>query len=48
MHNNPLQDHWKLVKNPVDYEFSSAWFYETGEKNFDFLYNYQDYTDWLV
>ena len=30
IHNNPLQSHWKLVKTPEDYMYSSAQFYETG------------------
>lgn len=45
MHNNPLQRHWQLVTDPVDYRFSSARFYETGEKEFEFLYHYADYDD---
>ena len=43
MHNNPLQEHWRLAKNPIDYEYSSARFYEIGEKNFSFLYDYRDW-----
>jgi hypothetical protein len=30
MHNNPLQEKWKLCKSPIEYKFSSAKFYETG------------------
>ena len=30
IHLNPLQEHWSLVKQAEDYEFSSARFYETG------------------
>lgn len=37
IHNNPLADHWNLVTNPCDYEFSSAKFYEQGIKEFGFL-----------
>ena len=44
IHNNPLQQHWNLAKNPIDYEYSSARFYETGEKNFAFLYDYRDWS----
>ena len=43
IHNNPLQEHWNLVKNPSDYLYSSARFYETGVKNFPFLYDYRDW-----
>jgi REP element-mobilizing transposase RayT len=43
IHNNPLQKHWNLAKRPIDYEYSSARFYETGEKNFAFLYDYKDW-----
>jgi len=43
IHNNPLQEHWNLAKNPIDYEYSSARFYETGEKIFPFLYDYRDW-----
>lgn len=37
MHYNPLQPHWKLCKDPVEYRFSSARFYETGEDRFMIL-----------
>lgn len=37
IHNNPLADHWQLVKNPCDYKYSSARYYELNEKNFPFL-----------
>lgn len=30
MHNNPLQEKWKLCKSPIEYKFSSAKFYETS------------------
>ena len=45
IHNNPLQAKWNLVQNPIDYYYSSALFYETGVKNFDFLYHRFDYDD---
>ncbi len=32
IHSNPLQEHWNLVNRPVEYEFSSARFYESGEQ----------------
>jgi len=37
LHNNPLAEHWGLVKNPCDYKYSSALYYERNEKNFPFL-----------
>ena len=37
IHNNPLAGRWKLVKDPCEYFYSSASFYETGEIKFDFL-----------
>jgi len=43
IHGNPLQEKWNLVKEPVDYFYSSARFYETGKSDFSFLYNYRDY-----
>ena len=43
IHNNPLQEHWNLVNDPISYQWSSARFYETGEKNFSFLFDYRDY-----
>jgi putative transposase len=37
LHNNPLKEHWNLVKDPCDYKYSSARDYELNEKNFPFL-----------
>jgi putative transposase len=37
IHNNPLAEHWQLVKNPCAYKYSSAKYYEMNEKEFDFL-----------
>jgi REP element-mobilizing transposase RayT len=37
IHNNPLAEHWNLAKDPIDYEFSSAAFYEGKENRFSFL-----------
>ncbi len=37
IHNNPLKEHWNLVKDPCDYKYSSARYYELDEKNFPFL-----------
>ncbi len=33
IHNNPLQNHWNLAKQPSDYLYSSALFYEQGIQN---------------
>ncbi len=40
IHNNPLQDKWKLVQYPEDYRYSSAKFYETGVDEFGLLTHY--------
>ena len=32
IHNNPLQEHWRLVDDPKAYKYSSANFYETGKQ----------------
>ncbi|MGI8598048.1 MAG: hypothetical protein ACR2KB_02215 [Chitinophagaceae bacterium] len=37
LHNIPLAEHWNLAKDPSDYCFSSASFYEKEEKLFAFL-----------
>jgi REP element-mobilizing transposase RayT len=37
IHNNPLAEHWLLAKDPCDYKYSSAKYYELNIKNFDFL-----------
>lgn len=37
LHNNPLAERWQLVKEPSDYLYSSASFYENGITNFSFL-----------
>jgi putative transposase len=42
IHNNPLQEKWKLCKNPEEYRWSSAKFYLTGEDEFGILKNYRD------
>ena len=45
IHNNPLQEKWKLADSPIAYKYSSARFYETGINEFDFLYHYLDFDD---
>ena len=42
MHTNPLQPHWQLCKEPAEYRFSSAKFYETGEDEFNILTHLMD------
>ena len=37
IHRNPLAEHWQLVKDPCDYKYSSARYYELDKKNFSFL-----------
>jgi putative transposase len=37
IHLNPLAEHWQLAKNPSDYFYSSASFYENNEIRFPFL-----------
>lgn len=37
IHNNPLQPQWNLVTRPEDYNWSSAYFYETNLDKFGFL-----------
>jgi hypothetical protein len=32
MHENPCKGVWQLVESPVDYKYSSALFYITGEQ----------------
>jgi putative transposase len=40
IHNNPLQDKWKLAEFPEDYKYSSAKFYESGVNEFDLVSHY--------
>ena len=37
IHNNPLASHWQLAKEPCDYKYSSASFYEMNNMEFEFL-----------
>lgn len=37
IHSNPLSGKWSLVKDPCDYEFSSAKFYIDGIKEYSFI-----------
>lgn len=42
IHNNPVQEKWKLALVPEDYRWSSASFYNTGEDEFGLLTHYDD------
>ncbi len=42
IHNNPLQEKWKLTSRSQDYKYCSARFYETGINDFGFLSHYAD------
>jgi putative transposase len=42
LHLNPLQEHWQLTKDPEDYFYSSASFYFTESKEFDFITHYKN------
>jgi REP element-mobilizing transposase RayT len=46
IHRNPLAEHWQLVKDPCDYKYSSAKYYEMGEKNFSFLKDLKEEFGW--
>jgi REP element-mobilizing transposase RayT len=42
IHNNPIQEKWKLSLYPEDYLFSSAGFYFKGESKWAFLTHYKE------
>jgi REP element-mobilizing transposase RayT len=42
IHNNPIQEKWKLCSKPEDYFYSSAAFYYTGSNRFPFVSHYKD------
>ncbi len=42
IHDNPLGTKWNLVKNPEDYHWSSASYYEKGVDHFGFLTHYME------
>lgn len=42
IHNNPVKGTWQLAHSPESYPFSSARFYLTGEKDFNFLTHIED------
>ena len=43
IHNNPLQEKWKLVEKPEDYVYSSASYYLSDKSPFYFLTRYEDW-----
>ena len=42
IHNNPLQERWRMVENAADYKYSSAKYYETEIDDFGFLNHYTE------
>lgn len=42
IHNNPMAKQWYLSDDPTEYLYSSAKYYETGEKNYSFLKDIRD------
>jgi putative transposase len=42
IHNNPCQPHWQLSKFPEQYHWSSASFYERGDKRFSWLKHFDE------
>ncbi|MEQ1798332.1 MAG: transposase [Lacibacter sp.] len=42
IHNNPVQEKWKLATVPEDYRWSSASFYLTGKDEFGILTHYDE------
>jgi len=40
IHSNPLQQHWQLVDDPVNYRYSSATYYEKNIDEFRILTDY--------
>lgn len=42
VHNNPVQENWRLCNVPEEYKYSSAFFYEMGGDNWNFLTHYME------
>lgn len=42
IHLNPLQPHWNLCRDPRDYYYSSAGFYESDSAKFQFIKDYRE------
>ncbi|MBS1634932.1 MAG: transposase [Bacteroidetes bacterium] len=45
IHNNPLQEKWRLAEQEEDYYYSSAAFYKGGDNEFPFLKHYESLFD---
>jgi putative transposase len=45
IHLNLMRGKWNLVTDPTEYYYSSCKFYEKGINDFDFLYDYRDWTE---
>jgi putative transposase len=43
IHFNPCQPHWNLAEAPENYKYSSAKFYETGIRDFEFVTHFNDF-----
>lgn len=44
IHNNPLQEHWKLAELPEDYYYSSARYYLKEQSEFKFIRHVMDFS----
>jgi hypothetical protein len=42
IHNNPLQEKWKLANAPEDYHWSSAGYYLTNTDKFNIIKDYRE------
>ena len=42
IHNNPIQEHWKLAEFAEEYRFSSASFYYNNKKDWSFISHYNE------
>ena len=42
IHNNPLQEHWRLAELPENYKYSSARFYLCNEDQWGFITHFSD------
>ncbi len=42
IHNNPAQDHWNLLEDPIQYKYSSARYYEEEIDEFGIITHYHE------
>ena len=42
IHVNPVADHWQLVREPCEYDYSTARYYEQGQIDFSFIKDLRD------